>query len=312
MKKKILAIAVLTFILAGACIQTSTVDGGDADNNAVSQILQKDNFRSVIKKNFDASLVKSMHVSTVSADVEVMGDATRQATVEVLAKGSNNKSLSAAEIQQRLDKYYNIITELNGSQLNVKVEFKVKRITNNESLALKFILHTPASADAKINSVSGDIELSRAANTELKTTSGDIEIGSLSGDATAASVSGDIEAKSIQGNFAGRTTSGDIQAGRVGALMNASSVSGDIKVVAGKLGQDVKMKTVSGDIKLTVTEKAGMNLTLNTLSGDMNISELGMLNYETKSRRRIVAEMGGGGSRLQIETVSGDIHIGRN
>lgn len=312
MKKKILAIAVLTFILAGACIQANHPDKGGNTTDGGSQLLQKDNFRSVIKKSFDASRVKSMDISTVSANVDVFGDAVGQATVEVLAKGANNKSLSAAEIQQRLDKYYNIITELNGNQLQVKVEFKVKRISNNEGLNLRFILHTPASADAAIRSVSGDVDISRAANVEIGTTSGDIEIGTLSGNAVTSSVSGDIEAKSVKGDFGGSTTSGNIEAGTVGALMNAKSVSGDIRIAAGRLGQDVRIKTVSGDVKLSITDKTGMNLSLTTLSGDMDIRDLGAVDYETKGKRKTVAKVNGGGKQLHIETVSGDIQVSRN
>lgn len=312
MKKKILAIAALTFLLGGACLQANKNHDTDTDGAGVRTVLQKDNFRSIIKKSFDAGAVKSMDVGTVSANVDVIGDASGKATVEVLAKGQNNKSLSPAEIQQRLDKYYRIITELNGSQLNVKVEFKTKRISNNEGLVLRFILHTPATADATIKSVSGDVKLSRAANAHIGTTSGDIEIGSLSGSATAGSVSGDIEAQSVAGDFSASTTSGDIEAQSVGAVMDAKSVSGNIKITAGSLGKDVKMKTVSGDVKLKITDKTGMNISLNTLSGDMNIDGLGAVSYETKSKRAVVAKINGGGKHLSVETVSGDINISRN
>lgn len=310
MKKKILAIAVLTFLLAGACIQAS--HDSHEDHASVGSALLQDNFRSVLKKSFDASAIKSMNISTVSADVEVSGDAAGKATVEVFAKGSNNKSLSASEIQQRLDKYYRIVTELNGSELLVKVEFKTKHIANNEGLSLKFVLHTPANADAAIKTVSGDVELSRAGSANIGTVSGDIEVGTLSGDATASSVSGDIELQSASGSFSAGTTSGNIEAGTVGAVTQAKSVSGDIRIAAGALGQNVQMKTVSGDIKLSIKDKAGLDLRLKTLSGDLDISQLGAVSYETKTKRTVVAKVNGGGKNLDIETVSGDVQITHN
>ncbi|GAB3363600.1 hypothetical protein GCM10027566_32220 [Arachidicoccus ginsenosidivorans] len=311
MKKRILAITTLAFLLGASCVQAN--NGSDnGDGLSISSVLQKDNFRSVSKKQFDASQVKSMDVRTVSADVDVMGDATDKATVEMLAKGPNNKSLSESEIKERLEKYYDITTELNGSQLTVKVEFKTKHIGNNQGLRLRFILHTPSAADANIKSVSGDVELTRAGQVNISTTSGDIELGHLSGDAVTASVSGDIQVSSVGGSFSGSTTSGDIKAGKVGALMKAGSVSGDIQIVAGKLGQDVKMKTVSGDVDLKIKNNAGMDLHLNTLSGDMNLNGLGAINYSTKSKRKVVAQVNGGGKELDIETVSGDIHISQS
>jgi len=311
MKKRILAITSLAFLLGASCVQANN-GSASSDGLSISSVLQKDNFRSVSKKQFDANKIKSMDIGTVSADVDVIGDATDKATVEMLAKGPNNKSLSEAEIKERLEKYYNITTELRAEQLTVKVEFKTKRIDHNQGLRLRFILHTPASADANIKTVSGDVELTRAGQVNVRTTSGDIELGRMSGDAVASSVSGDIQVASVNGSFSGSTTSGDIKAGSVGALMKASSVSGDIQIGTGKLGQDVKMKTVSGDIDLKIKNNAGMDLQLSTLSGDLNLDDLGAISYATKSKRKVVAQVNGGGKALNIETVSGDIHISKS
>ena len=312
MKKKIVTIGVMSLLLNSACLQAGNRATVTDVSGRDTEVLQKGDFRSVIKKDFNANAIKSMTVTTVSGDVRVTGDATGHATVEVLAKGPNNQSLSATEIQRRLDKYYRIITELNGSQLLVKVEFKQNNIRNKEGLLLKFVLHTPERADAEIHTVSGDVAINGAKGVGVSTTSGDIDVTALAGKADLSSVSGDIDAHRINGQLGASTTSGDITAREVETLMEAKSVSGDIQVSAGTIANDTRVKTVSGDVGIRIKEHADLTLSLSTLSGDFDLNQLGDIQYKTKSKRAIEATVGKGGKTLRVKTISGDIKISHN
>jgi DUF4097 and DUF4098 domain-containing protein YvlB len=310
MRKNILAIALITFLLGASCIQAE--DRSDNGTLSTSAVLQKDNYRSLFKKQFASSQVKNLDVRTISSDIEVSGDASGSATLEVLVKGPNNKPLSAAEIKSRLDKYYKITDELSGGTLRVKVEHKTSRIPNNQGLNMKFILHTPKSAEASLSAVSGDIELHIAGGASITTTSGDIELSEISGDVKASSVSGDVEARNIKGSFAATSTSGDIEAQGMARLESAMTTSGDIELTTRALANNAKLRSTSGDIKLNVVGNSGIMFKAATVSGDIDLGSVGSVKYETKSKRKVVAQLNGGGQTLSVETVSGDIKISRS
>jgi len=311
MRKNILAIGLVTFLLGASCIQAHKGSNNE-DRLSVSSLLQKDNYRSIIKKQFNASRIKNLDVHTISSDIEVTGDAGSTASLEVLAKGPNNKALSGQEIQRRLQQYYTITSELTDGTLWVKVELKTKRIPSNQGLNMKFVLHTPGNAVARLQSISGDIEVQGAGSASIATTSGDIELSDIKGDLKSTSVSGDVEAHRIKGSFAARTTSGDIEASGIGSMQSAVTTSGDIELTANVLDKDAKIRSTSGDVKLHLAGHTKFNLTAGTVSGDIDLSALGDAQYGTKSKRKVVAQINGGGQPLNVETISGDILISQS
>lgn len=304
-----MAIALITFMLGASCIQENhpSEDG----TSLVSTVLQKDNYKSLFKKQYVSSQIKTLDVATVSSDIEVYGDASGSATLEVLVKGPNNKPLSAAEIKTRLDRYYRITDELSGGTLRVKVEHKTSRIPNNQGLNMKFILHMPKSALSQLQSVSGDIELKGAGGASIATTSGDIDLSDITGNVKASSVSGDVEARDVKGSFAATSTSGDIKAQAMTRLQSAVTTSGDIAVKTRALADEVKLRSTSGDIQLTIAGNSGITFRAATVSGDIDLDRVADVKYDTKSKRKIVAQLNGGGQTLSVETVSGDIKISR-
>jgi DUF4097 and DUF4098 domain-containing protein YvlB len=106
--------------------------------------------------------------------------------------------------------------------------------------------------------------------------------------------------------------SGDVRLERV----RASSV--EVRTVSGEITTSIEaltgsgplsFKTVSGDVRLEVPRNFDADLSMSTVSGDLD-SDFQMTLGGGMSRRRIEARIGGGGRRLELSTVSGDVRLG--
>jgi DUF4097 and DUF4098 domain-containing protein YvlB len=98
-----------------------------------------------------------------------------------------------------------------------------------------------------------------------------------------------------------RDTTGDIQ---------AQTFSGniDLDVSTASAAPDLRVKTFSGDIRARVPQSSNGRVAFNTFSGDLQ-SDLPLI-LHGRSRRNIDADLGGGGgSRLDFKTFSGDLRL---
>lgn len=146
------------------------------------------------------------------------------------------------------------------------------------------------------NDVSMDLEVAVPANLRV----------------TAANVSGDIDITGANGDIEANTVSGDLRMDRLRASsVRGNTVSGDIDVrVDAFTGRgDLSFHSVSGDVTLELPRDFGADLSMSTVSGDMNSDFPVTLGDGRMSRRRIEARIGGGGRRLDVNTVSGDLRL---
>lgn len=126
----------------------------------------------------------------------------------------------------------------------------------------------PKSADLKIKTVSGDIEVTQ--------TLANIEIGSVSGDVTISqNPSGKCTVKTVSGDIASHTFSG--------CEYTLKSISGDIKVsVAPDLNVEVDGNSVSGNLNSEISLDGAndsstgsskvVKITTSTVSGNFNLA----------------------------------------
>ena len=150
--------------------------------------------------------------------------------------------------------------------------------------------------DRNWDRVSMDLEVAVPANVT-------VSAGSVSGDVSITGAHGDVDASSVSGN---------IRMDRLNASgVRAHSVSGDVDVRVDALtGRgDFTFKTVSGNVTLDLPRDFGADLSMSTVSGDINSDFPITLGNGRMSRRRMEARIGGGGRRLDVSTVSGDLRL---
>jgi DUF4097 and DUF4098 domain-containing protein YvlB len=129
---------------------------------------------------------------------------------------------------------------------------------------------------------------------------------------TTTSVSGDVSISGAQGDVSANSVSGDIHLdGLHASSVVAHTVSGDIEVRVDQLSGrgDLEFHTVSGDVTLALPSQLDADLSMSTVSGDLDSDFPITLGNGRMNRRRIEARIGKGGRRLDLTTVSGDVRI---
>jgi hypothetical protein len=127
----------------------------------------------------------------------------------------------------------------------------------------------------------------------------------------AHSVSGDVMVSGAEGEVRGGSVSGDVQLLHLRAnAVKASSVSGDVDVSIDALTGDgtLKFTSVSGDVTVTLPPSIDADVTMRSVSGDLDTDFPLTLNGRM-DRHALEARIGRGGRALDVSTVSGDVKL---
>lgn len=145
-------------------------------------------------------------------------------------------------------------------------------------------------------SMSLEIRLPASVGIDASSVSGNVEITGAEGDIRATSVSGDLTLERVRPNSVeARTVSGQITAS-IEALVGRGPLS---------------FKTVSGDVKLELPRNLDADLSMTSVSGQLDSDFQMTLGGDggRMNRRRIEARIGRGGRELDVTTVSGDVRL---
>jgi hypothetical protein len=142
--------------------------------------------------------------------------------------------------------------------------------------------------DVTIDTVSANIDMESIQTDQLNlaTVSGNIDGALLKADA--------IGAETVSGLIRWEDCSFD--------TVTAESVSGDIKTAFATMPSNIKMDTVSGGMVLSLPENEGFKVDYDKVSGDFDCE------FNVKINKNM-ALYKNGGSKIQLETVSGDMQI---
>jgi DUF4097 and DUF4098 domain-containing protein YvlB len=186
----------------------------------------------------------------------------------------------------------------------------------------------------------GDIEVGNVGeDLNAKTAGGDIIAGNVGGDIDAGTAGGDIEVGRAQGTADLRTAGGDIEIQAATGAVEARTAGGDITLssIVGSVGAE----TAGGDIEVELTPSGKRGSVLETKGGDIVLyipsdakvtieAEIRLhrgWGEEDSDRYDIVSDfkpeskdrdkrgirakyvLNGGGPRIELETMHGDIEI---
>jgi DUF4097 and DUF4098 domain-containing protein YvlB len=169
----------------------------------------------------------------------------------------------------------------------------------------KTVTFKTSRSDMEIASVPGDIEIA----------SDEVRGSDLSGPSRVVTNSKNIHLEDISGDLQVESNNGNVEvttAGKPGK-MTVSTQHGDVALtLASKPPSDrVDVTTTHGDITLTLPSNPGFQITAGTRKGDIT-SDFGAVKVdESNGTSHATGTVGNGVSKLQINTDTGDIKIGK-
>jgi DUF4097 and DUF4098 domain-containing protein YvlB len=163
--------------------------------------------------------------------------------------------------------------------------------------------------DTRINSASGSIEVSDIGDdVRASSASGDVTINNPKGDVRANSLSGSVRVTKPGGRVEADSASGSIDIDGAKFDVKAHDVSGEIKI-HGDPGDHGywDLKTVSGSVQVYVPSNSNFRFSAEAISGEIR-TDIPIV-IEEQGKHSLRAHIGNGGGRVEVHTVSGEIHV---
>lgn len=164
----------------------------------------------------------------------------------------------------------------------------------------------------EVNSVSGKVRINaQTPSLEVDSVSGGIEQAGHARTANLQTVSGDILAPGLGDEAKLETVSGQVQVrGGPWRTFTLSTVSGDVDVSGGPTGGgNLTIDSMSGDVQLMLSGEVSSSIHASSFSGDLR-SDFGKAERnEHGPGSELNVQQGGGSARIAIESFSGDVRI---
>ncbi len=164
------------------------------------------------------------------------------------------------------------------------------------------------SGGVTVQTAGGSVKLRRVAGSaRLRTQGGSIHVEELEGNLRAQSTGGSIRGDDVAGRVEARTAGGTIHLAAVDGPVEARTAGGGIRVSFVDEPEG-SLETGGGSIEVGFPEDAGTDLEARTSGGTIRIDHCDVVSLE-QSRRRLIANVNGGGPPLLLRTVGGSIRV---
>lgn len=295
-----------------------------------------------VEGSFDRSYTVTGHtrldVSTASGDVTVTGSADGKVHVHGDVKASASGQQDA---QKRLsDIEGNPPIEQTPESLrigrdalrlhDVSITYTVEAPPDTE------VSGTTASGSLTVRGIKGPVRLQSASGSvhaqdiqgeaQLASNSGVVAAANMGAVVRASSDSGDVSINDAKGDVRAKDESGNIHISGPGSRVEAENTSGNVEVQGAT--SDAKAHAVSGNVAVRGNPSASSYWDLKTISGSAAIGIASGSNFhllaestsgeiradipiiiEEQGKHSLRAQIGAGGGRVEVHTVTGEIHL---
>ena len=295
-----------------------------------------------VSGSFDKTFTVTGHtrlgLSNTSGDVEITGSADGQVHVHGDVRASG---MGFDKPQERLNETLeNPGIEQRGDTIRVG-----KHFSNMRNLTVAYQIEVPHDTEMNLTVVSGALQI-RNVRGPITTqgASGSIHVEQIERDAQLTSMSGSVDARDVGGDVRASSASGELTISNAKGDVRAHSLSGPVKVVnpggrvetddaSGSIDiEDAKfdakahdvsgeviirgdpgehgywdLKTVSGNVNVYVPSSSNFRFAADAISGKIK-ADIPIV-IEEQGKHSLRAHVGNGGGRVEVHTVSGEIHV---
>jgi hypothetical protein len=159
-----------------------------------------------------------------------------------------------------------------------------------QNVEVVFQVQVPSGVRASMNTVNGELNISRVA-----------------GEVRANTVNGGVQVRDVGAAVNARTVNGDIRVDTRGGPVSAETVNGSIDATMASQGTaDMRFRSVNGGIDINAPDALNADVELSTVNG--SIDSKYSLNYDRR-RRHAEGTVGRGGPSLLASTVNGSVTL---
>ena len=125
-----------------------------------------------------------------------------------------------------------------------------------------------------------------------------------------STVNGGIEIAGVSGRITAETTNGGVKAHDVAGTIEATTTNGGVEVDLAKVPEGgVKLECTNGGIRLNLPASAAASISARITNGGIDTDGVTLQTRGTNNRRRLEADMNGGGPTISLQGTNGGIRI---
>lgn len=260
-----------------------------------------------MSKTFSRDQVKNLKSETSGGNIEVMGQSSGDARIEVYVRSNNGgHNLTGDEAKQRLDESMELKVGLEGNELDAVAKQKHDWDNNwRRGISVSFRIYVPESVSSNLRTSGGNIHLSDLTGTEdFETSGGNLHLQGLSGKVTGTTSGGNVDISDSKNEIDLRTSGGNMHANNCDGTITMETSGGSLHlenvkgtVHATTSGGNIDGDWITGELR---TSTSGGSIHLDDMSCSLNASTSG---------GNIDVSMKSMGKYLELENSGGSIHL---
>jgi DUF4097 and DUF4098 domain-containing protein YvlB len=289
-------------------------------------------------RTFTATGKTRLEISNPSGDVEITGSSDGKVHIhgDVRATGMGfdkpkerlDETLANPGLEQRGDTIR--IGKHMSNMKNLTIYYKIE-VPHDTEISATVVSGSQIISDVRgpvnVQGASGSIKVERVErDVQMATASGSVEATDIGDDVHASSASGGVTVSNAKGDIRANSLNGSTQIVKPGGRVDVDSASGSIDVQGANY--DVKahgvsgsvtvqgdpgehgywdLKTISGMVQVKVPGTSNFRFAAEAISGDIR-ADIPIV-IEEQGKHSLRAHVGNGGGRIEVHTVSGEIHV---
>ena len=252
-------------------------------------------------------------MDTDLGSIEVEARKGNTVDVQVIRR---TRSLSEADAEEILEDF-EVDFDQTGKDVRVVARFRNRgpfgfwdNIWNH--LRVRFVVTVPPVYDVRLKTSGGGISVAGLeGEVHGKTSGGGLRFDGIRGPVWGKTSGGSVEVGSVEGNVDVHTSGGSIRIKEIKGAVNAKTSGGSVKAyVSGQPESDCRLKTSGGSITVYLDEGVSMDVDASTSGGRVH-TEFPVTIQGEISKRKLNAEINGGGPELYLHTSGGSIYLKR-